>query len=245
VPSFLETFEVTVEVCGWLAAESMICLLPLLTGEAQTAVVGLPPTARHDYAAVRKTVMDLLGLTSQDHRRERTLGPKDRTFPYAHQLNLLPPDGYSPGAQEGRRGQWRRSSWSSSWGELPARTSEWLRCSGPTSLEAAITLADDHLAVHPCGQGDSGSALAPARLMQLLTRLITARSALLPRFPNPVTSKRRHPSQPTEGLLNIRAGVLEVRAARTCLENVSADGSGPGDKGCWLSNTLPRSRIDR
>lgn len=67
------------------AAEWAVSLLPLLTGEAP----GLSPAARHRYADVHKAVMDLLGLTPEDHRqrfREATLGPDDRPFTYTQRL---------------------------------------------------------------------------------------------------------------------------------------------------------------
>ncbi|KAL6099312.1 uncharacterized protein ACO6RY_01153 [Pungitius sinensis] len=87
--SFLEAFEGTAEACGWPAEEWPVRLVPLLTGEAQTAAMGLPPAARRDYAAVRKAVVDRLGLLPEDHRRRfrgARLGPKDRPFAYGQRL---------------------------------------------------------------------------------------------------------------------------------------------------------------
>ncbi|KAK9515986.1 hypothetical protein VZT92_026581 [Zoarces viviparus] len=43
VQSFLESFEATAEACGWPVEERAVRLLPLLTGEVQTADLGLPP----------------------------------------------------------------------------------------------------------------------------------------------------------------------------------------------------------
>ncbi|KAK9542027.1 hypothetical protein VZT92_002029 [Zoarces viviparus] len=43
VQSFLDTFEATAEACSWPAAEWGVRLLPLVTGEAQTPALGLPP----------------------------------------------------------------------------------------------------------------------------------------------------------------------------------------------------------
>ncbi|XP_062417600.1 uncharacterized protein LOC134127033 [Pungitius pungitius] len=87
--AFIEAFEATAEACGWPAGEWAVRLLPLLTGEAQTAAMGLPPAARRDYAAVRKAVVDRLGLLPEDHRRRfrgARLGPEDRPFAYGQRL---------------------------------------------------------------------------------------------------------------------------------------------------------------
>ncbi|KAL6104815.1 uncharacterized protein ACO6RY_14459 [Pungitius sinensis] len=87
--SFLEAFEATAEACGWPEEEWPVRLVPLLTWEAQTAAMGLPPAARRDYAAVRKAVVDRLGLLPEDHRRRfrgARLGPEDRPFAYGQRL---------------------------------------------------------------------------------------------------------------------------------------------------------------
>uniref|UniRef100_A0AAQ4PUN6 ribonuclease H n=1 Tax=Gasterosteus aculeatus aculeatus TaxID=481459 RepID=A0AAQ4PUN6_GASAC len=49
---------------------------------------------------------------------------------------------------------------------------------------------------------------------------------------------------PTEGSSTARAGVLEVRAARTLTAGVPANGGGPNGTGCRASSTLPRSGSD-
>ncbi|XP_056282619.1 uncharacterized protein LOC130201577 [Pseudoliparis swirei] len=143
--SFLETFETVAEACGWPAGVGGR-LLPLLTGEAQTAALGLPPAARQSYVDMRKAVMDRLGLT-----RRITA---------------------EPGSTEGAQAVVEKAVVERFMEGLPTRTAEWVRCHGPTSLEAAITRAEDHLAVHPGGQGDS--ARAPARPIRALTQPIPA-----------------------------------------------------------------------
>lgn len=59
VQLFLDAFEAMTEAYGWPGGggEWLFQLLPLLTREAQTPVMG-----RHDYVAVCKAVMDRLGL---------------------------------------------------------------------------------------------------------------------------------------------------------------------------------------
>ena len=52
--SFLDMFEATAVVCGWLAAEWAVRLLPLLSGEAQTAALSLLASARGSFQALRK-----------------------------------------------------------------------------------------------------------------------------------------------------------------------------------------------
>ncbi|XP_056271048.1 uncharacterized protein LOC130194181 [Pseudoliparis swirei] len=173
--SFLETFETVAEACGWPAGEWAIRLLPLLTGEAQTAALGLPPAARQSYVDMRKAVMDRLGLTPEDHRRrfrEATMGPDDRPFAYAQRLRDAATRWLQPGSTEGAQAVVEKAVVERFMEGLPTRTAEWVRCHGPTSLEAAITRAEDHLAVHPGGQGDS--ARAPARPMRALTQPIPA-----------------------------------------------------------------------
>jgi len=78
-PNTFPLAGVALNKLGWPAAEWAVRLLPLLTGEAQTATLGLPPAAGQSYADVCKAVMDQLGLTPKDHRRrfrEATLGPE-------------------------------------------------------------------------------------------------------------------------------------------------------------------------
>ncbi|KAL6108587.1 uncharacterized protein ACO6RY_19080 [Pungitius sinensis] len=87
--AFLEAFEATAEACAWPAVEWAMRLLPLLTGEAQTAAMGLPPAALRDYPMIQKAVVDWLGLLPEDHRRRfrgARLGPEDRPFAYGQRL---------------------------------------------------------------------------------------------------------------------------------------------------------------
>ncbi|XP_077948365.1 uncharacterized protein LOC144388950 [Gasterosteus aculeatus] len=125
VQSFLETFEA--EACGWPAGEWPVRLLPLLTGEAQIAAMGLPP----DWGCCRKTT----GGDSAFGQRLRDAATR-----------WLQPDGAG-----GVQGVLTRVVLEQFGEGLPARTAAWVQCHRPTTLEAAITLAEDHLAVHPNG----------------------------------------------------------------------------------------------
>ncbi|KAM6938626.1 uncharacterized protein PEZ65_004871 [Lycodopsis pacificus] len=188
VQSFLDTFEVTAEACGWPAAEWGVRLLPLLTGEAQTAALGLPPAARHRYTDVRKAVTDRLGLSPEDHRRrfrEARLGPEDRPFAFAQRLRDDAARWLQPESPGGAQGVLEKVVLEQFIGALPARTSAWVRYHRAPTLGTAITLAEDHLAVQASGPGDSGRPLAPARPTpaprRRLPPQLLARAPLTPR----------------------------------------------------------------
>ncbi|KAM6944694.1 regulator of G-protein signaling 3-like [Lycodopsis pacificus] len=257
VQSFLDTFEVTAEACGWPAAEWGVRLLPLLTGEAQTAALGLPPAARHRYTGVRKAVTDCLGLSPEDHRRrfrEARLGPEDRPFAFAQRLRDDAARWLQPESPGGAQEVLEKVVLEQFVGALPARTAAWVRYHRPPTLGTAITLAEDHLAVHASGLGDSGTSPADAGTSEEAASA-TAGAAPTDSAVGPLpplsrgTDLRipRHSSQPTGGPSSARAGVLEVWAARSLPEGMSADGGGPGGSGgsgCRPSNALPRSRVD-
>ncbi|XP_051250266.1 uncharacterized protein LOC127360052 [Dicentrarchus labrax] len=87
--TFLEMFEATAEACGWPAAEWAVRLLPLLSGESQTAALGLPASARGEFRNVKRAILDRMGFSPEDHRRRfrsATLGSSDRPFVFAQQL---------------------------------------------------------------------------------------------------------------------------------------------------------------
>ncbi|XP_035259538.1 SCAN domain-containing protein 1-like [Anguilla anguilla] len=151
--AFLEGFEVAARACRWPEEEWVVRLLPLLTGEAQQAAHSLPPTARAEYANLRKAVLDCLGYSPEEHRRrfrETALAGEDRPFAYAQRLLDM-----------ARR--WLRPELRSADGVvelvtlerfidgLPGETANWVRCHRPTGLAAAVTLAEDHLALYPRG----------------------------------------------------------------------------------------------
>ncbi|KAL6103610.1 uncharacterized protein ACO6RY_02968 [Pungitius sinensis] len=154
--AFLEAFEATAEACGWPEEEWPVRLVPLLTGEAQTAAMGLPPVARRDYAAVRKAVVDRLGLLPEDHRRRfrgARLGPEDRPFTYRQRLRDAAARWLRPTGGETAAEVLEAVVLEQFVEGLPARTAAWVRYHRPPTLEAATTLSEDHLAVHRSGQG--------------------------------------------------------------------------------------------
>ena len=94
--TFLEMFEATAEACSWPVTEWAVRVLPLLSGEAQTAALSLPAVTRGRYPDVRRAVLARMGRSPEDHRRrfrDLKLGPADRPFVYAQQLR----DAASPG----------------------------------------------------------------------------------------------------------------------------------------------------
>ncbi|XP_069544006.1 uncharacterized protein [Brachyistius frenatus] len=152
-------FEAVAEVCGWPVAERAIRLLSLLTGEAQTAALGLPPASRNIYADVRKAILDRLGLSPEEHRRrfrEARLEPEDRILHPCPAARWL-----QPGSSAGEQVLLEKVVMEQFVGGLPVNTSA---CHRPASLKTAIILAEDHLAVHPSGSEDNRCPLAPAQL---------------------------------------------------------------------------------
>ncbi|XP_076740083.1 uncharacterized protein LOC112435315 [Maylandia zebra] len=142
---FLETFCATAEACQWPQVEWAPRLLPLLSGEARTAALSLPPASRGSFQDVSRVVVDRLGLTAEDHRRRFRacrLAAADRPFAWAWKLHDAAVRWLQPGSSEGET--------------LPAETARWVRCHRPASLEVAVTLAEDHLAARAGEPGDSG-----------------------------------------------------------------------------------------
>lgn len=87
---FLETFGATAEACQWPQVEWAPRLLPLLSGEAQTVALSLPPTSRGSFQDVTRAVVDRMGLTPEDHRRQFRacrLTAEDRPFSWARKLH--------------------------------------------------------------------------------------------------------------------------------------------------------------
>ncbi|XP_062420426.1 uncharacterized protein LOC134132719 [Pungitius pungitius] len=144
--AFMEAFEATAEACGWPEGEWAVRLLPLLTGEAQTAAMGLPPAARRDYPEVRKAVVDRLGLLPEDHRRRfrsARMGPEDRPFAYGQRLRdaaarWLQPNGAGTASEVVEKVVLEQFVEG-----LPARTAAWVRYHRSPTLQAATTLAED------------------------------------------------------------------------------------------------------
>ena len=87
--TFMEMFEATAVACGWPGAEWVVRLLPLLSGDAQTAALGLPAPSQGQYGEIKRAVLDQLGLSAEDHHRRfrgNKLGAADRPFVFVQQL---------------------------------------------------------------------------------------------------------------------------------------------------------------
>lgn len=65
----IETFQARALACRWPDEEWAPKLLPLLSGEAQTAALSLPLASWSVFVDVCRAMLDRLGLTSEDYRR--------------------------------------------------------------------------------------------------------------------------------------------------------------------------------
>ncbi|XP_034404863.1 extracellular calcium-sensing receptor-like [Cyclopterus lumpus] len=104
---------------------------------------GLPPAARQSYPNVRKAVIDRMGLSPEDHRRR---------FREARLGRWLQPGGPGTALEVVEKLVLKQFV-----GGLPSGTAAWVRCHRPSLLVTAITLAEDHLAVHSPGKGGQRS----------------------------------------------------------------------------------------
>ena len=109
--SFLEMFKLTAVACGWPAAEWTVRLLPLMSGEAQTAALCLPASAQGSFQAVKKAVLDQIGFSPEDHRRQGSAG---------HPFTFAQPRWLQPGESTGE--EWMIVE------GLPTGTLEWVQC---------------------------------------------------------------------------------------------------------------------
>ncbi|XP_051815566.1 uncharacterized protein LOC110961245 isoform X1 [Acanthochromis polyacanthus] len=154
--SFLDMFQATAEACGWPAAEWPVRLLPLLTGDAQTAALSLPAASQGRFTDIRKAVLDRLGFLPEDHRhrfRGTRLGTDDRPFVYVQQLRDAAARWLQPGETAGENWLLEKVVVEQFTEGLPTEIGNWVRCHCPVDLTMAVTLAEDHLAAHPGDQG--------------------------------------------------------------------------------------------
>ncbi|KAM9751628.1 uncharacterized protein ACNS7B_008424 [Menidia menidia] len=162
--SYLDMFEATASACGWPEEEWAVRLLPLLSGEAQTAALGLPAASRGRFPEVRRAVLDRLGFSPEDQRRrfrEAQLGPDGRPFGFAQQLRDAATRWLQPGEAAGEQRLVETVVQEQFVAGLPAATSGWVRCHRPADLAAAVALAEDHLAVVSLRQTPGGEPSAP------------------------------------------------------------------------------------
>ena len=185
--AFLEAFEVAAEACHWPREEWVVRLLPLLSGEAQQAAHSLPPSARGVYQNIRKAVLDRTGYSPEEQRRRfRDLGmaDEDRPFAYAQRLTDLAKRWLQPEIRSAA-GVVEQVVLERFVAGLPAATATWVSCHRPSSLSAAVTLAEDHM-VH-CPAPPRGEKPEPAPRRKFLPRAAATAMARVPSAnpPNP------------------------------------------------------------
>ncbi|XP_059185737.1 uncharacterized protein LOC131968750 [Centropristis striata] len=164
--TYLEMFEATATACNWPEEEWAVRLLPLLSGEAQTAALALPGPSRCRFGDIKRAVLDRLGFSAEDQRRRfrgTKLGPADRPFVYAQQLKDAATRWLQPGSSAGEARLLEAVVLEQFVEGLPTATSDWVRCHRPADLAAAITLAEDHLAVLSWGRAHEGRPASPVR----------------------------------------------------------------------------------
>ena len=175
--AILEAFEVAAEAFQWPREEWVVHLLPLLSGEAQQAAHSLPPAANKYYKNIRKVVLDRTGYSPEEQRRRfrnLVLAADDRPFAYAQRL-----------ADFTRR--WLQLEVRSAAGVVeqvvlkrfvagvPAATATWVCCHRPSSLSAAVTLAEDHMV--QCPAPPHGEKPEPAPRWKFPPRTASAAAA--------------------------------------------------------------------
>ena len=195
----------------------------------------LPPSARSNYKNIRRVVLDRTRYSPEEQRQRfcnLVLAANDHRFAYAQKL-----------ADVARR--WLQLEVRSAVAVLeevvlerfvaglPAATVTWVRCHRPTSLSAAITLAEDHMV--QCPAPPHGKKPEPAPRRKFPPCAASAAVARGPTFspPNPSPHSRLNdgPSQPTEATSDIRTRVLVVWPAGPLVPRVSAHGGGAGSPG--------------
>ncbi|KAK0153320.1 hypothetical protein N1851_005002 [Merluccius polli] len=138
--TLMEMFEATAAACGWPVAEWAVRLLPLLSGDAQTAALGLPAPSRG-------------GGGQAPRRSPRRSAIRLRTAAEGR--------GDQVAATRGVRRILEKIVLEQFVEGLPAATSDWVLCHRPADLAGAITLAEDHLAVLSRGRAHEGRPASP------------------------------------------------------------------------------------
>ncbi|XP_061913606.1 uncharacterized protein LOC133656778 [Entelurus aequoreus] len=126
-----------------------MCVAGGRVGEAHRAALSLPAASRMRFTDLRRAVLDRTGCTVEDYRRRlrsMRLGKEDRPFTFGQRLRDAATRWLQPGEGDGRlldqiiREQFLEA--------IPTKTANWVRYHRPRDLAAAVTLAEDHLAVH-------------------------------------------------------------------------------------------------
>ncbi len=67
--TFIDLFEKTAEACGWPQMNWPVCLIPLLSGEAQMAAQQLPVQNLLVYDDLKRAILQQVGRNSEQHRQ--------------------------------------------------------------------------------------------------------------------------------------------------------------------------------
>ena len=163
IEAFLQVFKLAAEASGWPQEQWALRLLPLLTGEGLTTAHALPATTRAAYLQLRRALTDRLGLTEEGHRRrfqESQWVSGTRPFTLAHQMMDAVCRWLKPDERDTRQlmEEVVREGFVHA---LPPATAEWITCHWPTTLDAAINLAEDHMAIPPHPSNEDGQRPSP------------------------------------------------------------------------------------
>ncbi|XP_060786761.1 uncharacterized protein LOC132892488 [Neoarius graeffei] len=185
--AFITLFEQVAEASGWPMEQGMARLLPLLTREAQLAVLRLPADRRLAYTDFRRAVLQCVGRTpEQQCQRFRAVRLEEVGRPFAFGQQL-----------QDACWQWLRADNCDAEGIvdqvvleqfitcLPTGTAEWVQCHRPASLDRAIELAEDHLAAVPV----AGQQTASSLLFSPLLSLSLSPSSCVPSSPHSPTAE--------------------------------------------------------
>ncbi len=153
--AFLDLFEKTAVACGWPQTDWPVRLIPLLTGEAQLAAQQLPVQNLLVYDDLKRAILQRVGQSPEQHRqrfRSLELGENGRPFVMTHQLRdacrrwLLAGEGGVDQIID-------RVVLEQFIARLPKKTTQWVQCHRPASLDLAIQLAEDQMvACHGVGE---------------------------------------------------------------------------------------------
>ncbi len=135
--AFLDLFEKTAEACGWPQVNWPVCLIPLLSGEAQLAAQQLPVQNLLVYDDLKRAILQRVGRNPEQHHRH---------FRSLEQGGLL-------AGESGVDQIIDRVVLEQFIARLPKKTAQWVQCHRPTSLDLAIQLAEDQMAAcHGVGE---------------------------------------------------------------------------------------------
>ena len=198
--AFLEAFE----VAAVSLAQGGMGSAPVTpaVGGSPAPAHSLPLSARGVYQNVRKAVLDRTGYSPEEQRRRfRDLGmaDEDRPFAYAQRLTDLARRWLQPEIRSAA-GVVEQVVLERFVAGLPAATATWVSCHRPSSLSAAVTLAEDHM-VH-CPAPPRGEKPEPAPRRKFLPRTAATATARGPSA-NPPNPSPRWFSQ-TPGSMMVR-----------------------------------------